>query len=260
MTNYLKNREFLKCDYKLLKNNFLPPVKQGIAQPDMVKKATEGKKIIKLPKVNPKTDILHESNIEQCISNRKSRRKFEDKQITIEELSFLLWTTQGIKDTIDKDGRLAATFRTVPSGGARHAFETYLLISNVNTIETGIYRYLPLSHELQLIANTEEDFMHDVVKALANQNWAFKAGVVFVWAAIPFRAEWRFDMLAHKMMLLDAGHICQNLYLACESMKLGTCAIAIYDQEKIDKMLQLDGENEFSVYIAPVGKIANDDS
>ncbi len=55
-------------------------------------------------------------------------------------------------------------------------------------------------------------------------------------------------------MLLDAGHVCQNLYLACEGIGTGTCAIAAYDQEKVDKIIGVDGENEFSVYLSPVGK------
>ena len=57
-------------------------------------------------------------------------------------------------------------------------------------------------------------------------------------------------------MLLDAGHVCQNLYLACESLGLGTCAIGAYSQEKLDAFLGLDGQEEFAVYLSPVGRIA----
>ena len=56
-------------------------------------------------------------------------------------------------------------------------------------------------------------------------------------------------------MLLDAGHICHALYLACESIGLGTCALASYDQEYMDKLIGLDGQDEFVVYMAPVGKV-----
>jgi SagB-type dehydrogenase family enzyme len=58
---------------------------------------------------------------------------------------------------------------------------------------------------------------------------------------------------AHKVMLLDAGHLCQNLYLACEAIGLGTCAIGAYDQNKIDTFINVDGEDEFVVYLSPVG-------
>lgn len=56
-------------------------------------------------------------------------------------------------------------------------------------------------------------------------------------------------------MLLDAGHVCQNLYLACEAIGCGTCAMAAYDQVEADKFLEIDGQEEFTIYIAPVGKL-----
>jgi len=77
----------------------------------------------------------------------------------------------------------------------------------------------------------------------------------YIWVAVPYRMEWRYGLAAHKVIALDAGHVCQNLYLACEAVNAGTCAIAAYDQEELDELLGLDGENEFAVYLAPVGKI-----
>ena len=58
------------------------------------------------------------------------------------------------------------------------------------------------------------------------------------------------------MIALDAGHVCQNLYLACEAIGAGTCAIAAYDQEAMDRLVGIDGIDEFVIYLAPVGKIA----
>jgi SagB-type dehydrogenase family enzyme len=66
--------------------------------------------------------------------------------------------------------------------------------------------------------------------------------------------EWRYDVAAHKVIAIDAGHVCQNLYLACEAIGAGTCAIAAYDQEAVDGLLRIDGKDEFAVYLAPVGK------
>jgi SagB-type dehydrogenase family enzyme len=65
---------------------------------------------------------------------------------------------------------------------------------------------------------------------------------------------WRYDIAAHKVIAIDAGHVCQNLYLACEAIGAGTCAMAAYDQEAIDKLLRIDGQDEFTVYLASVGK------
>lgn len=66
--------------------------------------------------------------------------------------------------------------------------------------------------------------------------------------------EWRYGIAAYKVIAIDAGHVCQNLYLACEAIGAGTCAIAAYDQEAMDKILRIDGQDEFAIYLASVGK------
>ena len=72
---------------------------------------------------------------------------------------------------------------------------------------------------------------------------------------IPYRTEWRYDLLASKVIAVDAGHLCQSLYLASEAIGCGTCAIGAYTQKKIDALLGVDGIDEFTTYIAPVGKV-----
>ncbi len=79
-----------------------------------------------------------------AIGNRKSRRAYIKTPLTLDELSFLLWATQGVRGRVTE----GHAYRTVPSAGCRHAFETYLAILNVETLEPGIYRYLPLTHQL----------------------------------------------------------------------------------------------------------------
>ena len=68
------------------------------------------------------------------------------------------------------------------------------------------------------------------------------------------RTEWRYNLHSYKVILMDAGHVCQNLYIACEALRLGTCAIGAYSHEKINRLLNLEGEDEFVVYLAPVGR------
>ena len=81
------------------------------------------------------------------------------------------------------------------------------------------------------------------------------SAVVFVWTALPYRTEWRYTFLAPKIIAQDSGHVCQNLYLACEAIEAGTCAIGAYDQVAMDAALGVDGDEEFTVYVATVGKI-----
>ena len=192
----------------------------------------------------PKADLLF------AIANRQSRRQFTKVPLTLEELSFLLWATQGVRERSGADHAR----RTVPSAGARHALETYLCVLNVEGLHKGFYRYLPLEHQL-VVEYKDESAAENVAWAAFQQNWMSSAATVFIWSTLPYRMEWRYDLAAHKVILLDVGHVCQNLYLACEAISAGTCAVAAYDQELMDQLLKIDGKDEFVIYLAAVGKV-----
>lgn len=185
-----------------------------------------------------------------AIRNRRSRRDFLPAPLSLGELSFLLWATQGIRGRLDG----TTAFRTVPSAGCRHAFETYLCVFRVEGLEVGVYRYLPVEHQL-LFEFTEEKLQEKLTEATFGQSFAAAAATTFVWTTIPYRMEWRYGAAAHRVIALDAGHVCQNLYLACEAIGSGTCAIAAYSQSLMDQLLRVDGKEEFTIYLAPVGKV-----
>ncbi|MBN1970093.1 MAG: SagB/ThcOx family dehydrogenase [Candidatus Delongbacteria bacterium] len=241
-----RNREFMKSNFVSL-SDITTDQKSGIPFPN-IKKEIDSNEIIKLPEFSQ--EIISQINFLEIVKNRKSRREYNNHSMSLEELSFLLWSTQGVKEIV-RGG--IASFRTVPSGGARHPFETYLVVQNVDSLKQGLYRYLPFENSLLFIEQIE-NIKENLSDALKGQKWSEKSSVCFFWTCIPYRSEWRYSIASHKTMLLDAGHICQNLYLACESIGYGTCAIAAYDQIKSDKLLKVDGENEFTVYISPVGK------
>jgi len=249
VARYKQERKFLKSNFDEFNSSNTDKAK-GIQRPLEVKEYDLSSSFITLPDVNE--DVVIQNNIYQCIKERRSTRLYSKESISLLELSYLLWTTQGI--TGSKNG---LTLRTVPCSGATHTFETYLLINNVDGLKKGIYRYLPVEHKLLLISLMDE-IDNRIDEITLDQpfvpNFAKKAAVVFVWSTTPYRSEWKFDITAHKKILIDVGHICQNLYLASESIGAGTCAIGIYDQKTIDSLLKLDGEEEFVVYLAAVGK------
>ncbi len=224
---------------------------KGITPPPFEKPAAPGAKLI--PLVPADKIRLGTMPLIDAIRDRESRREFADEALSLEELSLLLWATQGIRRVSPK-GTWA--MRNVPSGGCRHPFETYLRIRRVDTLAPGLYRYLPVEHALVAVDAPGADPKVSLAEACYGQEFVDSAAVAFVWTAIPYRTEWRYGPDSLKDILLSCGHICQNLYLACESIGAGTCAIVAYDQDELDKFLGVDGKDEISLYVAPVGKVA----
>jgi SagB-type dehydrogenase family enzyme len=122
----------------------------------------------------------------------------------------------------------------------------------VNGLQPGLYRYLPLENKLYFIFS--DDNLAERVHEATYESYVKGSAVTFIWTVIPYRTEWRYSILSPKIIAQDSGHMCQNLYLACEAIGAGTCAIGAYDQEKMDHAIRVDGKEEFAVYVAPVGK------
>lgn len=199
------------------------------------------------PLPEPDFDSFTGIDLVHAILTRRSERKFLDQGISLTELGWLLFATQGIHEATSRGSR-----RTSPSAGARHPFETYIAVFNVEGLDEGIYLYRPYEHDLLLVSRPE-NLREQCRDALNGQGW--DAPVIFLWTAVPYRTHWRYPGRMPKLVALDAGHLCQNLYLACAAIDGGTCAIGAYDQGKCDALLGVDGETELMVYAAPVGKI-----
>lgn len=225
-----------------------------LPQPPLVKApmAKDGNRIA-LPKDFAQLPMLH--NLPQLIESRRSARIYTQEEMSLTQLSFLLWSCQGVKSI---RGKSYATLRTVPSGGARHPFETYLMIRKVNGLKPGAYHYLPMEHALEFLHEVE-DMDEKINESLCGQSWAAKANVLFYWSMVPYRAEWRYGIYAHRVALMDAGHMAENLYLACTGIGLGCCAIGAFRDELCSELFTLDGEEEFMLYVVPVGTVRSCD-
>ncbi|MEE8355665.1 MAG: SagB/ThcOx family dehydrogenase [Anaerolineales bacterium] len=249
MMSETNNREFMKSDFAESVHQRSDQAK-GVSFPPLQKEIPEGASIsIDVP--DPDPGLIQKKDYFQLIQDRQSWRQYSEESLSLEELSYLLFCTQGV---IAEIGEGYASRRPVPSAGARHPYETYLAINRVEGLEPGLYRYLPFDQQL-LLLETTDNLLGLLAKAALGQRFVGQSAVVFAWSCIPYRAEWRYMDHAHKNMLLDAGHICQNLYLAAESIGAGTCAVGAYDQAAFDTLFDLDGEDEYLVYLAPVGKI-----
>lgn len=202
--------------------------------------------IIDLPCI--KSIYINDINLKDAIEKRRSLRLYSEDFLTIEELTYLLWCTQGVKEATSQ-----RTLRNVPSAGARHCLETYLLINNVEGLKKGLYRYLALENKLAVIS-LEDNIAEKITNACLGQKMVKTSAVTFIWVAVSERMTWRYGERGYRYMYLDAGHVCQNLYLAAENINGGACAIAAYEDDELNNILNLDGEEQFVIYLASLGK------
>jgi SagB-type dehydrogenase family enzyme len=240
-------REFMKATYP--KQCSTPPEDEGAEQPPLELPIEPGAVLIPLPA--PGTVNIPEISLRAAIERRRTLRRYAGQPLTLDELSFLLWVTQGVKEVTCRP----VTLRTVPSAGARHAFETYLLVNRVDGLEPGLYRFAASQHALVRV-QVNGDIRAEITHACWDQKQVFESAVTFLWVAVTGRMTWRYAERGYRYLHLDAGHVCQNLYLGAEAVSCGVCAIDAYDDDLLNTALMLDGEDLFVIYMASVGKRA----
>jgi len=227
----------------------LPPSaqQQGEPMPPFELPFDEKSPLILLPKPQdwrpPVLDVF------QAIEQRRSIRRYAPAPISLTELGYLLWCTQGIQHLT----RLPTTIRTAPSAGARHPLETILMINHVEGLQPGLVRYIASQHALlPLIENPQA--ARELTELCHNQEMVAQSALTFLWVAVADRVTWRSGARGYRYLHLDVGHVCQNLYLAAEPIDCGVCAIMSFDDTRLNQWLQLDGESQFILYAASVGK------
>lgn len=244
-----QNRDFLKDSLRLEIDFSRTDQHRGVPPPPLQKPPRSDQALIPLPGTEAFA-AFRGTDLIDAIAGRRSHRRFLDQPLSLAELAWLLWATQGITEPIAP----GCARRTVPSAGCRHAFETYPVIRNVTGLAAGVYRYLPIEHAL-VFEHPVHQLAAELGAATLGQRFIATAAATLAWTVIPYRMEWRYDRAAHRVIAMDIGHLCQNLYLACAAIAAGTCAIAAYHQELMDTLLKVDGQDEFVLYLAPVGKL-----
>jgi SagB-type dehydrogenase family enzyme len=236
---YKQNREFLKSGFQF---DFSKPANpladsdqaKGLPMPPAEKQYKE-EDLIYLP--NPMDVELKKRDIIDIIDSRESRR-IPYAEFTLNELSFLLWATYGVRIKNNPNKK-----RTVPSAGGRYPFDTYILILDVKDLRKGLYRYIP-SRQALIPVHLNEEITEEF------KRYSSPVGAInIIWVVVPYRCEWRYMHYAHKNCALDAGHFAQNGYLAAEAIGRGCCAVGGYSQVDVDRLLGMDGVEEFTCYI-----------
>jgi SagB-type dehydrogenase family enzyme len=196
----------------------------------------------------PAPPVSGSRSFDEVVSLRHSGRRYSDVPIHLETLSYLLWTSTGINRR-EKGHEL----RNAPSAGALYPIENYLCVNRVEDVPTGIYHYNIKKHVLESIYEGDIGIM--MARAALDQNMVEESGVTFIWTAIIERARWKYGQRCYRYVHLDAGHIAQNLALACASSDLACCHIAAFYDDEVNSLLKIDGKEESTIYMSSVGKV-----
>lgn len=207
------------------------------------------KKII-LPPVNEIPD--NPKTFDEVIQNRRTVRDFSDQPLGLHELSKVLHQTYGITGEIPIDGGGALPLRAAPSGGALYPAEIYLGINNVEGLDSGIYHYNVPYHQLELL--NSGDHSQKLFEICMEQPYAKDVGVVFLISAVLNRTKQKYKERGYRYILLDIGHLGQNLYLSSYAMNLAIMTIGGFFDDEANKLLHLDGNQETVMYAACIGR------
>lgn len=186
-------------------------------------------------------------SLEEAIERRRSIREYSAEPPSLQELSRLLHAAQGITDQ-------RREFRAAPSAGALYPIETYVVIHHVPGLEPGLYHYAVAGHALEQLE--AGNLRTGIMVAGIGQEMLGQAQVCFVLSAIFQRTRWKYRERTYRYVLLEAGHVGQNIYLAATSMGLGACAVGAFLDDDLNNLLGLDGEEEAALYLVPVGKVS----
>ncbi|MGD1856169.1 MAG: SagB/ThcOx family dehydrogenase [Leptolyngbyaceae cyanobacterium] len=179
------------------------------------------------------------------MTQRRSQRAYSNRYVlSLRHLSQLLYLAHGI--TWEK-----REFRAVPSSGALYPLEIYPIVHRVEGIEPGIYHHSIQDHLLEQLQLG--DFRQPLVKAGLNQDFLGEANVCFVVSGIFQRTRWKYHERTYRYVLMEAGHLGQNLYLSATALGLGVCGIGAFLDTPLNELLNLDGEQEAALYLVTVG-------
>jgi len=142
-------------------------------------------------------------------------------------------------------------FRAAPSAGGLYPIETYILARAVEGLDRGIYHFRPHVFDLEFIK--AGSYATVLAEAALGQEMIREAQATFIWTAIVARSAWKYRQRAYRYIYMEAGHIAQNLYLAGTAAGLGVWAVGAFFDDRVNGLIEVDGVEEATVYLAAVG-------
>ena len=219
-----------------------------VPEPPYEVPARSDQNVVKLP--SPKKFKVPDVPVRKAIESYEPVGFFSRSSMTFRDLSYLLWCMQGLRKVVGE----TAQVRNVPSSGSRYPLDIYFVASDVVGLDTGLYRYLPLSHSIAA-ERIDSDIILEMSNASMNFRIITRAAVTFFWVAIPYRSVWALGNRGYRSCFIEAGHSCQNLIIAAANLGYEVFPSDIFHDELIMKLIGLEDEAAWPVYLASVGEV-----
>jgi SagB-type dehydrogenase family enzyme len=186
------------------------------------------------------------------LGRRRTVRRFRRRPVALTDLAHLLRTTFGVTGFYATDLLGPVALKTSPSAGALHPVEAYVLAWNVEGLARGVYHYDVAGDELRRLSRG--DVRTAAVEIASGQDWIRGAAFLCILTAVFPRVLWKYQLEdAYRTLFLDAGHLGQTFCLVATSLGLGPFTTAAIQDSKIEKLLRIDGVEEFPVYLCGAG-------
>jgi SagB-type dehydrogenase family enzyme len=185
----------------------------------------------------------------EVLAGRRSTRAFVPERLGFEQAGTLLHLSAGIVGSLGGDGH-AAPARSNPSAGALYPVELYLCAENVERLERGSYHYDPVASAVELVSAGETGAR---LAHLSHTAELADAAAVVALTGVPARARVKYGERAYRFLLLEAGHIAQNLLLVATALGLGSLPVGGFVDCELDELLGIDGVDEISLYLIAIG-------
>jgi putative peptide maturation dehydrogenase len=202
----------------------------------------------------PREDALH---LESLLARRLTCRNFDSAAaLPLAPLAAVLRAVFGAVATRELAPGVHAVKKHVPSGGALHPVEAYLIAQRVEGLRPGLYHYHVGEHALEPLPDPGAAALSDLaLAAVAGQHWFATAPVLVVLAARFRRNHWKYrnHAKAYRVMLLDAGHLAQTFALAAAELGLGAFITAAINEVDLERAFGLDGMAEGPLAVLGLG-------
>ncbi len=189
---------------------------------------------------------------EEVMMSRRTLREYTGEPVTMDEVGRLLYFTNGITGSLPLD-RGTLLLRSSPSAGALYPIEIYQVAFAVDGLPQGVYHYEVEGNALELVRPGY--FLEEVFEITHRQEMVLRASVCLLLTAVFGRTKAKYGERGYRYVLLDAGHLAQNLYLESTALGLGCATIGGFLDDRANRLLGVDGLEESVVYMATVGRV-----